>query len=381
MVNMNIIWPLAFHIASSLAQTTIVTSYVPAETTPTTYEGVTHTIAAGKGGHTFIPDVTLANVGDTIEFDFYPLNHSVVRAEYQIPCVPYEMTGPKVGFFSGFMPVDAILANPPKWTVVVNDTDPIFYYCSAPGSCLDYGMVGVINPNASVSLEIQRELALNSTFMLQPGEPWPPEASSTVLPTTTATVVSTAVSTPTSDPAETTSAAPVSSHHSSLSGGAIAGIAIGGAAVLLAAGFLVWWCGRRSRGNNAQPDAPPKYVPPQYTTYPPLSPSAKHASGITTSSGYPGYSYADHPNMGPFGAVPMTSPQHQQQPFYAPQPSPGVNQTSPLMGATGHPNVAEVNSMRGGSPSPPPNGGIAAFLERSGRMSPSSEGQNDTNRK
>ena len=290
------------------------------------------------------------------------------------------MTGPKVGFFSGFMPVDAILSSPPKWSVVVNDTDPIFYYCSALGSCLDYGMVGVVNPNASVSLQVQKDLALNSTFMLQPGEPWPPEASSTILPTTTATVVSTAASTPTSGPAETTSeAATSSSHHTGLSTGAIAGIAIGGAAVLLAAGFLVWWCGRQSRRNHTQSDTPPTYVPPQYTTYPPMSPSAKHISGVKSSPVYPSYPYTEQPNMGPFGVVQMT-PQHQQQAFYIPQSSPGHAQTSPLMGATGQPNFAEVDSMRGASPSPPPGGtnaGIAAFLERNGRMSPSTEGQSE----
>jgi plastocyanin len=133
---------LSIYLGSALSQTTV-TSYVAVDPTSTYYQGTTHTIAVGKGGHTFIPDVTQANVGDIIEFDFYPLNHSVVRAEYGIPCVPYEMTGPKVGFFSGFMPVDAILSDPPKWTVRINDTDPIFYYCSALGSCLDHEMVGV----------------------------------------------------------------------------------------------------------------------------------------------------------------------------------------------------------------------------------------------
>jgi hypothetical protein len=29
--------------------------------------------------------------------------------------------------------------------VTVNDTAPIFYYCSAPGACFQ-GMIGVINP-------------------------------------------------------------------------------------------------------------------------------------------------------------------------------------------------------------------------------------------
>lgn len=48
---------------------------------------------------------------EVIEFQFFPPNHSVVRAEYLYPCIPYEMTGRgKVGFFSGFHPVDAILS-------------------------------------------------------------------------------------------------------------------------------------------------------------------------------------------------------------------------------------------------------------------------------
>lgn len=71
------------------------------------------------------------------EFQFFPPNHSVVRSEYLLPCIPYELTGPKVGFFSGFHVVDAILEEPPKWTLQINDTDPVFYYCSATGSCME----------------------------------------------------------------------------------------------------------------------------------------------------------------------------------------------------------------------------------------------------
>ena len=101
-----------------------------------------------------------------VEFQFFPPNHSVARAEYGFPCIPYELTGEnKVGFFSGFHPVDVILDNnvgphsssalvscakyslkPPTWNLTINDTEPIFYYCSAPGSCINFAMVGVINP-------------------------------------------------------------------------------------------------------------------------------------------------------------------------------------------------------------------------------------------
>ena len=45
-----------------------------------------------------------------LDFQFFPPNHSVARAPYEHPCVPYELFGvDQVGFFSGFFPVDAIL--------------------------------------------------------------------------------------------------------------------------------------------------------------------------------------------------------------------------------------------------------------------------------
>jgi hypothetical protein len=101
---------------------------------------------------------------DDLEFEFFPWNHSVARAEYGYPCIPYELTGNKTGFASGFQPLGAILDNvqqclngmlglllilenqPPTWNLTINDTDPIFFYCSAPRSCVENAMVGVINP-------------------------------------------------------------------------------------------------------------------------------------------------------------------------------------------------------------------------------------------
>lgn len=107
----------------------------------------TWTVSVGEGSNVFKPNVVQANIGDIIEFDFYPANHSVCRAEYLYPCIPYEDTGKgKVGFFSGFHPVDAILSNPPTWSIRVNDSNPIFYYCTAPDACIEDQMVGVINP-------------------------------------------------------------------------------------------------------------------------------------------------------------------------------------------------------------------------------------------
>ncbi|KAA8622322.1 PAT1 domain-containing protein [Pyrenophora tritici-repentis] len=207
---------------STISSTTSSTSSAAAQT---------HTIQVGLADHIFKPDTTVANIGDTIEFDFYPLNHSVVRAEYGFPCIPYEMIGNnKKGFFSGFKPVNAILSSPPTYRIRINDTNPVFFYCSAPGSCLNYGMVGAINPNASTSVTYQHELALNSTYMLNAGEPFPAESPlPSNLPTSSATA-SLSGSTPRSK--------------KTLSAGAIAGIAIGALSVVVLAALLFFFWGR-----------------------------------------------------------------------------------------------------------------------------------------
>ncbi|KAJ4363148.1 hypothetical protein N0V83_010268 [Neocucurbitaria cava] len=137
------------------------------------------------------------------------------------------MTGPdKQGFFSGFQPVDKVLDDPPKYTVTVNDTNPIFFYCSAPGSCITYSMVGAINPNSSTSIDTQHQLALNSTYMLNPGEPFPAESPL-----------------PSSNPAST--ALPGgNTGKKDLAAGAIAGIVIATLSVVVLAALLFFFWGK-----------------------------------------------------------------------------------------------------------------------------------------
>jgi len=244
------------------------------------------------------------------EFQFYPTNHSVVRAEYKYPCIPYEDTGvDKVGFFSGFEPVDAILTQPPQYSIRINDTNPIFYYCSAPGACINYGMVGAINPNATQVLAVQKQYALNSTFMLQPGQPWPAESTPDPFSTGPPTPTSTS---PTAAP---TSTAPEPSH-SGFSTGDIAGVAIGGAAVAIIAAALLYLCGRHSNRSNVQPH-------PQSAVYgPPASftPSIKHltmASNVASvTPSHPGSPYAS-PALP--GYVPVNDPAASpMRPYYVP---------------------------------------------------------------
>jgi plastocyanin len=62
-----------------------------------------HMIKAGAGGFKFTPpELYNVSVGDIVKWEFYPLDHSVARADFGSACVPYEYTGKdKVGFWSG----------------------------------------------------------------------------------------------------------------------------------------------------------------------------------------------------------------------------------------------------------------------------------------
>jgi hypothetical protein len=283
----------------------------------------------------------------TIEYQFYPTNHSVVRSLFGYPCIPYEDTGAdRIGFFSGFMPVDTILPDPPTYTIRVNDTAPIFYYCSAPGSCINYGMVGVINPNGTESVAVQTQLAKNSTFMLQPGEAWPSEetnpfsSTSSAAPTATPSPPSSSTSTiPTA--AATTSAAASSSHSSSgLSGGGIAGVVIGAAAVALLAAALLFMCGRHSRKNNALP--PPVPYPVSY-----IDPSGKHMSVMTHpyQQDQRGSFYARQSGAYASPALPGYIPAHD------PGMSPPLAAVRPASTALNPAGTSEITSPRSPSPS------------------------------
>ncbi|KAK7941264.1 extracellular serine-rich protein [Apiospora aurea] len=195
----------------------------------------------------------------------------VARAEFRYPCLPYETveTGRR-GFYSDLVPVQAIPNEPPHFDVRINDTESVFFYCTAPGSCLENSMVGVINPNGTFTLDIQKQYVLNSTFEFAPGQPLPTEM-------------------PRSDPRVPGGYMPFAANTTGsqygggggqdlMSGAVIAGIAVGGAALLgLVAGLLFMGCRKRllcmvrqQRGHIAPRSAPsPSPVPP---ARPPRSP-------------------------------------------------------------------------------------------------------------
>ncbi|KAI9823397.1 MAG: hypothetical protein M1826_007753 [Phylliscum demangeonii] len=126
-----------------------------------------------KGTLVFSPANLTAAVGDMIQFQFYPRNHSVVQSTFDQPCQPRGLNQPSMpGFFSGFMPVSNTSTTMPVWTIAINDTKPIWFYCSQGKHC-QAGMVGVINApaaNASRTLETYRLLAAQAAANLSPGE-------------------------------------------------------------------------------------------------------------------------------------------------------------------------------------------------------------------
>jgi len=97
-------------------------------------------VGNAAGDLTFTPSSISANVGSKVEFVFYPAAHSVAQAAFASPCQPLNDTG----FFSGSIKTSEKPDTEHVFTVTVNDTKPIWFYCATPGHC-QKGMVGVIN--------------------------------------------------------------------------------------------------------------------------------------------------------------------------------------------------------------------------------------------
>lgn len=118
-------------------------------------------------------------------------------------------------------------------------------------------MIGVINPNSTETLDLQEQYAINATQQIAPGEPFP---------------------------SETLPAATNDHDHHGLSAGAIAGIAIGGAAVLVLAGALVFLCGRRGGLDKAYRRSTQTFPPPMVDTkYNPSNPKSPGQETYSTA--------------------------------------------------------------------------------------------------
>ncbi|KAF7186069.1 hypothetical protein HII31_12596, partial [Pseudocercospora fuligena] len=242
-------------------------------TTPTSIEGeiTIHTINVGSDA--FYPNSIVANPADKVMFIFHDGNHSVIQSLYGWPCQPQAAVTGEEGFHSGFFPVTDPDAAPPTWNLTVtNNTDPIFFYCGAPGSCYGKGMLGAINANSETNVSAQIELAKASRYGLQFGDTMAPAAS--------ASMTALAAEVLTGD----------EEHSHTLSTGAIVGIAVGGAAGIALLGALLFFL-RRNRKLKKQLRAsqavPVAWMPPEMQQHhdhisyiPPEDPRAmnKHTS-------------------------------------------------------------------------------------------------------
>jgi len=97
----------------------------------------THTIivAPTQGVLRFVPFALNASVGDTLQFMWGANNHTVTHSSALTPCNktldnPFSSGEQNKGFV---------------FTQVVNDTNPLFFYCGTPTHC-EKGMFGIINP-------------------------------------------------------------------------------------------------------------------------------------------------------------------------------------------------------------------------------------------
>jgi plastocyanin len=98
-----------------------------------------------NGSKTYSPSDIKANVGDMVQFQFAPANHTVTQSTFDNPCTPISNIMKNVtGIYSGFMPVKATDTTTPTYTIMVNSTTPMWLYCSQASHC-QAGMVMVIN--------------------------------------------------------------------------------------------------------------------------------------------------------------------------------------------------------------------------------------------
>lgn len=137
-----------------------------------------HVVAVGKNpgrnetSLKFFPDKIEAKPGSMVQFQFWAGNHTVTQSNFDNPCVPISSvvssnasaSASARGVFSSFQPAAASREKGmiPVFTVMVNDTKPMWLFCSQGPHC-QKGMVMVINENTSAnatrSLENYKKIA------------------------------------------------------------------------------------------------------------------------------------------------------------------------------------------------------------------------------
>ncbi|KAF3392668.1 hypothetical protein F1880_008576 [Penicillium rolfsii] len=208
-------------------------------------DGNVHTVDVGEDGLTFNPASLTAAPGDKVEFHFYPPEHNVVRASFANPCQPISSGG----FFSGSFRTSG--ESKTVFTLTVNSTDPIWYYCGVQGHC-QAGMVGVINPPSSGqdTLDSFKSAAANAQDSTVPANVFGgvvgdassgnTSSATTSAATTRATSTAAGSSTGTSTSTSTSSSSKTSAATSTTTNAANTMRAAGDVAALMLLGLFSW---------------------------------------------------------------------------------------------------------------------------------------------
>lgn len=193
----------------------------------------------------FSPDNVTAAVGDFVQFQFYPVNHSVVQASFDAPCVPFNNSTSPGGFFSGFNPLPTDTKTLSTFTVPILTTYPIFFYCAQGRHC-QQGFVGAINPTTQKSVAAFRAAAANAPYNLSPGEQLP--SSTNLIPTDREPRSSDILTFSSSSSSSSSQSSTTTSSFGNGNVGAIVGGVLGGVVFLiLSVSASVFWLARKRR--------------------------------------------------------------------------------------------------------------------------------------
>jgi hypothetical protein len=83
-------------------------------------------------------------MGDTITFEYHPRNHTVAQSSFSTPCFHLaNAQGARIGSDSGYVPVSVNDTVFPTYSVVVQTTTPLWFFCNQGMHCMS------LSPNSS----------------------------------------------------------------------------------------------------------------------------------------------------------------------------------------------------------------------------------------
>ncbi|KDR68793.1 hypothetical protein GALMADRAFT_231117 [Galerina marginata CBS 339.88] len=209
----------------------------------------------------FDPTNIVADVGDTVVFEFHAKNQSVTQSTFAQPCT--RQTAPSLGFDSGFWPIaaNATEVGLPQSSITVS-TAPLWFFCAQinPVNHCNHGMVFSVNAPANQTFAQFQAIAKaggGQTGLVTPSTSSSPlsSSSSTSPPPNDSTAPTTVAGSPTfadstlttSDPSPTSGDSNRTSTNKSKNIGPIVGVTVGGSVLIALAIAACIYQQRRKR--------------------------------------------------------------------------------------------------------------------------------------